>query len=139
MEYLGVYASKGLFAERIVKIALLVLAAATMLGAVYYVFFRNWREELQARRFLGLVQEREYEAAYEMWGCTQDEPCRYYPFDEFLEDWGPDAPFGTLADFSVSRSYTQPNGVIVRYSINGLEGDPLFVELAPPKISFAPN
>lgn len=139
MEYLGGYASKGLVAERLTKLTLAALALAAILGPVYYVFFRNWREEFQTRRFLGLLEEREFEQAYSMWGCSVDEPCRYYPFEEFLEDWGPEAPFGTVRDYSVGRSYTQANGVIVRYRINGREGDPLWVELGPTVISFAPN
>jgi type II secretory pathway pseudopilin PulG len=139
MDYLGGYASKGLRAERLVKVALALVAVAALLGAIHYVFFRNWREELQAKRFLEMVQDREYEGAYAMWGCSVDEPCRYYPFDEFLEDWGPEAPFGEVTGYALGRSYTQPNGVVVRYTINGIERDPLFVERNPPKISFAPN
>ena len=139
MDYLDGYASKGVLADSLVKIVLVAVAAAAVLGPAYYVFFRNWREELQARRFLNLVMAGDYEDAYAMWGCSVDAPCRYYPFEEFLEDWGPRAPFGAVREFSLRRSYTQPNGVIVRYSINGREEDPLFVERDPPKIGFAPN
>ena len=139
MEYLGGYATKGLLAERIVKAALISLAVAALLGAVYYVFFRNWREELLARRFFRLLQAKQYENAYVLWGCSDQEPCRYYPYQEFLEDWGPDAPYGTLDGFALGRSYTQVSGVRLRYSINGIEGPPLWIELNPDKISFAPD
>lgn len=139
MEYLGGYASKGWLAGRILQVALWTITVAAVVGPVYYVFFRNWREELQAKRFLELVREGEYERAYVLWGCTEQAPCRYYPFDEFLEDWGAESPLGRIADYSLRRSYTQPNGVIVRYTVDGVERDPLFVELDPPRISFAPN
>ena len=139
MDYLGGYAERGLVAERIVKAALLALAAAALLGAIYYVFFRNWREELQARRFFGLLQEQEYENAYSLWGCSVAEPCRYYPFEEFLEDWGPEAPYGSLDSFSIGRSFTLATGVRLRYSINGREGPPLWIDRDPYRISFAPD
>ncbi len=139
MEYLGDYATKGILAERIVKVVLITLAVAALLGAVYYVFFRNWREELQARRFFDLLQSQRYAEAYVSWGCSVENPCRYYPYDEFLEDWGPDAPYGVMKDYSFGRSYTQPNGVILRYSINGTQGAPIWIERDPDKISFAPN
>ena len=139
MEYLTGYASKGVLAERIVKSALLALALAVLLGSVYYVFFRNWREELLAKRFFQALQAGQFEEAYVMWGCSVEQPCRYYPYEEFLEDWGPDAPYGTIEEYEIGRSYTQPNGVIVRYAINGAELDPLWVELDPPTINFAPN
>lgn len=139
MDYLGGYATKGLLAERIVKAVLIALAVVALLGAVYYVFFRNWQEELQARRFFRLLQAKQYEDAYVMWGCSVQEPCRYYPYEEFLEDWGPDAPYGTLDEYALGRSFTQVRGVRLRYSINGADGPPLWIERNPDKISFAPD
>ena len=139
MEYLGAYGGQRVLFERIVRAALIALAAGALLGGLYYMFFRNWREERQARAFFELLQERRYEDAYSMWGCSVEEPCRYYPYEEFLEDWGPEAPFGTLSRYSLGRSYTQPGGVILRYTINGANGDPLWIELDPPTINFAPN
>ncbi len=139
MDFLGGYARKGLLGDRILKIVVALLAAVFVLGSVYYVFFRNWREELQARRFFKLLQLQQYEEAYTLWGCSVGEPCRYYPYEEFLEDWGRDSPFGVVADYSLGRSYTQANGVILRYSINGVDGDPLWIETGMAQIGFAPN
>lgn len=139
MEFLGGYGSKGLLADRLGVTALVLVAAATALGLIYYVFFRNWREELEARRFFQLLEAQEYERAYGMWGCSVEEPCRYYPFGEFLEDWGRESPFGVVAEFTLGRSYTQPNGVILRYTVNGIEGAPLWIEHGDRRIGFAPN
>ena len=139
MEYLGSYATRGILGERIVKASLVALAVAAVLGTTYYVSFRNWREERLAKRFLRTVQAGDFEAAYALWGCSVSEPCRYYPYGEFLEDWGPEAPFGRIREYSLGRSYTQPNGVIVRYAINGRQGNPLWVERDPPKVNFAPR
>lgn len=139
MEYLGAYGSANVLFDRIVKVALIALAAMALLAGIYYMFFRNWREERQATAFFELLQEHRYADAYRMWGCSVEEPCRYYPYEEFLEDWGPEAPFGELSTFAIGRSYTQPEGVILRYTINGGNGDPLWIELDPPTINFAPN
>ncbi len=139
MEYLGSYAARGAAYERVVKVALAALAAVAVLAAVYYVFFRNWREEQQARSFFELLRDARYEDAYVVWGCTPERPCRYYPYGEFLEDWGPEAPYGPLEDYALGRSYTQAGGVILRYTVNGEEGDPLWVQRDPPALGFAPR
>ena len=139
MQFLAGYGTKGLVAERIAKGAFAALAIIALVAGVYYFFFRNWREERLAVRFFDLLQRQSYEEAYSMWGCSVEQPCRYYPFEEFLEDWGPLAPFGALETYDLGRSYTQPEGVILRYSINREEGDPLWIELDPPAINFAPR
>ena len=139
MQYLDSYSSRGLRSERVFKAVLAVVAVGAMLAGIHYFFFRNWQEERVARQFFELLQAGAFEQAYSMWGCSVEEPCRYYPFDEFLEDWGPEAPYGSLEAFALGRSYTQPGGVILRYSINGRPGDPLWVERDPPTINFAPN
>ncbi len=138
MDYLDSYGSSGIVAERFAKGLLIAAVVVSMLGGTYYVFFRNWREEGQARQFFELLQAHEYGQAYGLWGCSVEEPCRYYPYGEFLEDWGPEAPYGQLDSFQIGRTYTQPGGVILRYSINGRPGAPLWVELDPPVINFAP-
>ena len=138
MEYLRKYASSGLLFERICKGLLILLAVAIVLGAVYYFIFRNWREEMQARRFFKLIEQQEYSEAYHLWGCSDEQPCRYYPFDEFLEDWGLDSPLGKVDTYSLGRSYTQPDGVILRYRINGKDGDPLWIDRESRVIGFAP-
>lgn len=139
MDFLDAYGKSGLAYERVVKGFFIALLASILLASIYYVFFRNWREELQAKRFLTLVHNQDYAQAYGMWNCSVEEPCRYYPYDDFLEDWGKESEFGELHSFDLGRSFTQSSGVILLYEINGVEQNPLWVEKETGIIGFAPN
>ncbi len=35
------------------------------------------------------LQAHDYQGAYRLWGCSDAHPCADYPFDKFMEDWGP--------------------------------------------------
>jgi cbb3-type cytochrome oxidase subunit 3 len=139
VEFLDAYGKSDLLYERIVKGFFIALLALILLGCVYYLFFRNWREEAQARRFLNLVQAHEYSEAYKMFNCSIEEPCRYYPYGEFLEDWGEQSEVGEIRSFDLGRSFTQSGGVILLYEINGVAQDPLWVDRTTGIVGFAPH
>jgi len=138
MSYLDEYGAGDERRERLVKYGAAALAALLVLSLIYYAFFRNWREEWQVHSFLSLLEEGKYEQAYELWGCSVESPCEYYPYDEFLEDWGPDSPLGQVESFDVGRSYEQQTGVIVEIRVNGRPHDNLWVESEDQAISFSP-
>ena len=139
MEFLEDYGKSDLLYERIVRDFFIALLASILLGCVYYVFFRNWREELKAKQFLELVQQQQYAEAYGMWDCSVEEPCRYYPFDDFLEDWGEESEIGEIQSFDLGRSFTQTSGVILLYDINVIARDPLWVDKKTGIVGFAPH
>jgi hypothetical protein len=60
-----------------------------VVGAVLYFVFRDFPEQRKAKRFVELLQQKDYKSAYALWGCTDANPCPQYAFDKFLEDWGP--------------------------------------------------
>src|SRR5215471_3746034 len=66
---------------------------------------RNHRQEAEVRQFLDLLRSQQYEAAYRVWGPSKD-----YPFDKFMEDWGPQNR-GKLSSFDIVRSRTCGSGV----------------------------
>ena len=74
---------------RLLKISLIVLVCASILGAVLYAVFKNHAEERQVKTFIEALRKPDYQAAYRMWGCNESHPCRDYSFDKFMEDWGP--------------------------------------------------
>jgi hypothetical protein len=45
------------------------------------------------KEFLTLIQQKDYQGAYKLWGCTPETPCKYYPPEKFAEDWGPDGTY----------------------------------------------
>src|SRR5277367_3303414 len=77
---------------RVVRNVLLGTVAALILGVVLFVVFRNFSQERQIKKFVQLLQARNYAEAYAMWGCSEAHPCPEYPFAKFQEDWGPKSP-----------------------------------------------
>lgn len=138
MGYLDQYAQGSGVFDKLVKAIAYTLLAAIIGYCLYWLFFRNWREERQVDRFLTTIQQQHFEAGYEYWGCSVEEPCRDYLYNEFLDDWGPESPIGTVKTFEVGRSYTQPNGAIVELSVNGAKQSNLWVDGVTGVLSFFP-
>src|SRR5208283_4053104 len=71
------------------KIGISIGVAALLVAVILYAVFRNYHEESIVNGFLGHLRNGEYQDAYRMWGCTEDTPCREYPYPKFYADWGP--------------------------------------------------
>jgi hypothetical protein len=138
MDFLADYGQADRRYEKIVRFAGYLLLATLVLGSIYWLFFRNWREERRIGQFLSLLEQQRYEEAYVLWGCSLQDPCRFYAYDKFLEDWGPDSPVGPVRDYDVGRSYEQQSGVIVLVQANGRSVPNLWVEKDTQVISFSP-
>lgn len=138
MGYLDQYDQRNWLFSKLVKAVGWTMLAAIVLYSFYWLFFRNWREERRVENFLAAVQERQFEDAYSYWGCTVAEPCRFYDYNEFLEDWGPESPLASVSSYELGRSYTQPNGVIVEVTINGEKQPNLWVEKDTQALSYFP-
>lgn len=138
MGYLDQYAQGSRVFDKLVKGVAYSLLAAIIGYSIYWLFFRNWREERQVERFLSAVQEQRFEEGYEYWGCSVAQPCRDYLFNEFLDDWGPESPIGPVKTFQLGRSYTQPNGAIVELTVNGVRQSNIWVDGVTEVISFFP-
>jgi len=64
-------------------------------GLIFYAVFKNHSEQQQAKAFVASLIAQDYQGAYRMWGCTDANPCRDYPFNRFMDDWGPRARMRT--------------------------------------------
>jgi hypothetical protein len=124
---------------RIVKISSVILACLLVIGLVFYAVFKNHGEEQRAKTFLGLLDARNYAAAYAMWGCTDTRPCPDYPFTKFQDDWGPASAHAKEASAHIGLSQSCGSGVLIRLDYKGAE-EPvaLWVERDSGVISFAP-
>jgi len=86
-------ARRARLAKRIVVYGVAVIAVASML----YFTFHTWRQEQTIKKFITLLQQKDYQGAYQLWGCTPQTPCKYYSPERFTEDWGPDGIYGSAA------------------------------------------
>lgn len=138
MDFLAEYGQADRRYEKIIAIAGYTLLAAIVLGSVYWLFFRNWREEHRVDQFLTLLEQSKYEQAYELWGCSTEQPCPNYSYEKFMEDWGPNSPLGAVKSYEVGRSYSQESGVIILVQVNGHRIPNLWVEKDDRVIGFSP-
>ena len=124
---------------RIVKISSIALGCVLVVGLILYGIFRNYGEEQQAKTFIDLLRAHDYRRAYQLWGCTDANPCPAYPFSKFLEDWGPQSVHSKKSSASIGSSESCGSGVMIRIDYKGSqEPVPLWVERATKTISFAP-
>lgn len=138
MGYLQAYDEGGERRERLLKAVAISVAGVAILGFVYFLFFRNWQEERRVKQFLSALRDSQYETAYTYWGCTVAQPCPYYSYDAFLEDWGPESPVGKIHSFTIGRSYEQQSGVIITLQIDGKPRPNLWVEKDTGAVAFSP-
>jgi hypothetical protein len=136
--YLESYGAGEERRERIIKWILLVSAITLVVGATSYFLFRNYREVRQAKLFFELLRNSEYEAAYALWGCTDDSPCPDYPMEKFLEDWGPGSPHADLSEMHFARTRGCRTGVIVEVDFGDPRHEYLWVERGSRRIGYAP-
>jgi limonene-1,2-epoxide hydrolase len=124
--------------ERLVKRLLICVVAALIVGGAVYLTFRNWRQEQVVKQFLTLLQQKDYQAAYKLWGCTPETPCKYYPPEQFNEDWGPSSPFANAAAAKIIHVDACGAGVVFNVTAADAGGVGLWVERDTNVISFAP-
>ncbi|MGE5487753.1 MAG: hypothetical protein ACM3ZB_08050, partial [bacterium] len=107
--YLEQYGQAELRRERVIRWLMIATAVITIGTLVGYFTLRTYPARRQASSFLEALNKGDYKAAHRMWGCP--EPCTRYPFDKFMEDWGPKGEYAgatKIADTSFCKA-----GVIV--------------------------
>src|SRR5579864_6915066 len=124
---------------RLIKNSSMVLAAVIVVALIADAVFKNRSEEQQAKTFVSLLQAHDYQGAYKLWGCSDTHPCPDYPFDKFLEDWGPKSAHADQSPAHIGLSQSCGSGVVIRLDYKGSE-EPvtLEVERNTKIISFAP-
>jgi hypothetical protein len=123
----------------LIKNVLIVAGSVIVVALIAYGIFKNRSEEQQARTFVSRLQAHDYQGAYRLWGCSDTHPCPDYPFDKFLEDWGPKSPHADQSSAKIGLSQSCGTGVVIRLDYKGSE-EPvtLDIERSTNVISFAP-
>jgi hypothetical protein len=124
---------------RLVKNGAIIIAAVLIVGLVLYAVFKNRSEEQQAKTFVALMQARDYQGAYRLWGCTDAHPCPDYSFAKFNDDWGPKSAHADESSAHIGLSQSCGSGVVIRLDYKGSE-EPvsLWVERGTKVVGYAP-
>ena len=134
--YLEEYGVGDLKRERAIR-WILIVAAVLVVGAITgYFVFRTLPAKQHVGRFLDELRKGDYQAAYRLWGCAQ--PCRDYPFDKFMEDWGPKGELGDPAQAKITSSSFCSSGVIVKVSSPKAAEIDLWYQRSDGTLTYAP-
>jgi hypothetical protein len=120
-------------AERLKKRLLIGIPLALALVGYLYYEFKNFPEERAVSRFLATLEAGDYQQAYQLW-----QPSKYYTFENFQQDWGPEGEQGPIGDFDITDSYARGSGVLVDIRLNGQKEFSLWVERSNKSLSFPP-
>lgn len=139
-EFLQGYGHSDAKRERIVKRIVACTAVAAILGVAGWFFFRDFREQQQVRRFFTLLEEKDYDGAYRLWGCDPANPCRDYTKEKFLEDWGPKGVYTRKSGLRFEEKRSCETGIIQYVGYGESEDDivHLYVQRSGLTMSFAP-
>ena len=135
--YLDQYGAGEERRERLIKITVVSIVALIIAGGALYFIFRNYRQEQRVKAFFQLLEAKDYQSAYVLWGCTQQTPCRDYPLSAFMEDWGPQGRAGSVNQHDIVRSRSCGSGVIITVGLANHQ-EKLWVERDSLTIGFSP-
>src|ERR1039457_5435940 len=123
---------------KIIKIAVITLAASILIGGGLFFNFHNFREERQGKRVMRRPDPPGYKAASALFGRADASPCRYYPFDKFMEDWGPNSGHAGFGEARITRSRSCGSGVLLTVDFGKNRQEKLWVERRDMSIGFPP-
>ncbi|MDX2180764.1 MAG: hypothetical protein SFV18_14295 [Bryobacteraceae bacterium] len=141
--YLAGYGAGDERKSKLIRRAVQIGLAAIAVLLVGYFGLRNFSERSMMDRFIALLQTKDYPAAYALWGCSEQTPCRDYSYERFLRDWGPESPAKNAASAKKIRAATcggilANTGVLRIYQFEPDYEVSIWVEKSDNKISFAP-
>jgi hypothetical protein len=119
------------------------LLAAIVLGVPGYFFLRNLPKRQKLDAFVERLGAKDYRAAYTLWGCTEQTPCRDYSFERFQRDFGPGGsseqlPKAKLLTKATCGGIFDVTGILRVYELPSGERVSLWVNAQDGNIGFAP-
>lgn len=136
--YLEGYDAGGHRRDLLVRRSLIALAGLLVGVLIAYFAFRNLLERRQLDAMFTLLAAKDYPAAYKLWGCSVEQPCRHYTYQRFLEDWGPASDFADAAKVTVLKTLTCRSGMLRTVRAPNGKEENIWVEYKDKQLSFAP-
>ncbi len=123
--------------ERMIKRVVIIALIVLVVGGGLYLWFRNYRQEQVVKQFFSLLEAKRYQEAYALWGCTQDNPCKYWGPERFNEEWGPASPYADVKTLKVTHEDPCGNGVVFTIESPKVPPQGLFVNSETNMLSYA--
>jgi hypothetical protein len=134
--YLDSYGVKEGKREHTIKRVVIVGLSVAIVVTGLYFWLHNYRQEQVVKHFFSLLQEKKYQEAYALWGCTQDNPCKYWSPERFNEEWGPASPFADVAAIKIVHEDSCGNGVVFDIESPKMQPTGLFVNNETNQLSY---
>src|SRR3569832_1102293 len=135
--YLDHYGAGEERRNRIIKRLVISVVALAVLGSIAFFVFHNYRQEQAVKHFFELLEAHDYQSAYTLW-VRSDSDRRGYPFDKFMEDWGPKGQHPDVSSYRISRSRSCGSGVILTIDFGSNQQEKLWVQRDDLTIGFSP-
>lgn len=123
---------------RQIKRIILWSAVVLIVSTVAYFSLRTFSQERTVKHFLSALEQKNYQDAYKLWGCTPETPCKYYAPEKFNEDWGPDGIYRNASALKVTNVDFCDSGVVFTVSYPNADNFGLWVERDTNVVGFAP-
>jgi hypothetical protein len=133
--------------ERRKKFRIISLVVLALVLALIGWMNRFWPEKRVADRFFSALEHQNFEKAYGFYYADPDwkqHPQNHsqYPFNEFMQDWGPGGPWGIIKSFKLYGESNCPgggSGVVVDVIVNNrTEHAQLYIDKHDKTISTPP-
>jgi hypothetical protein len=134
--YLDQYGAGDERRENIIKYGIIGILFIVVFGSLGYYLFKNHTQERKAHAFLELLHKKDYPVAYAAWGCSVASPCPAYPYEKFLEDWGPQGANPDALKITDSESCNA--GVILTVDVSPSKQEKLWIEKRSGGLGFSP-
>ena len=134
--YLDQYGKGDERREKTIKTIVYSAIALVVIGGPLLFIFHNFRQEQQVKSFFKLLAEKNYKAAYALWGCTDTKPCTGYSMQSFMEDWGPQKT--DPSSYRIEKSRSCGSGVILTVDFDKNRKEALWVQRDDLVIGFSP-
>jgi hypothetical protein len=110
--YLENYGAGEAKREGMLKWTIISAICVIVLSVVLFYSFRHYRERQALDTFLEALRRKDYKAAYASFGCTDSNPCRYFAYDKFLQDFGPEGPYKNPSSVKMTQKWSCVGGII---------------------------